>query len=869
MPMYDLGILSTIAVPLISAGKCFGMLALGSRESQAYTEQDLAAAKRVGAQIAGAIANARLHSDVQRSEELSRRLSRENEVLAEIGRTITASMEIDEVYSDFGEQVRELIPYDWIDIATVDRKREKVRVEYMYGLPKDAVTAQPGYTRPFAGSILEEVLRSGTGILSVPRDRDELARELPAFVPAFDLESVSQVTVPLAGSGKVIGMLAISSSKPQAYTMDDLHMAERIANQISGHFSNARMFAEQRRAEEALRDSEEHFRAVTESATDAIVSADHDGKIILWNAAAHELFGFQQEEVIGKPIQMIMPDRYRQRHLEGFRQAAMGSRSSLIGTVSEMEGLRKDGIEFPIELSLSNWRARGEWFFTAIIRDITERKQAELKAHELALLPQLNPAPLLRFDSRGVIVTANPAAVAILGALEGDSMLLEAVLPVMNDIDLEELVHQGLQTTREATIGTRQFEFVILGNADSAMGHAYGFEITERKELQAQLIQSQKMEVVGQLAGGVAHDFNNLLTGILGFASISKEKLPPNHPVSSYLAEIQTAAERAAAITRQLLTFSRREMVETKVIELNGIIFGTVGMLRRLIGENIELVTLPLLNPAMVRVDPGQIEQVLINLVVNARDAMPEGGKLTIVVAGATIGSDRVDHLADLNPGNYVRFSVKDAGIGMDENVLSHLFEPFYTTKEQGKGTGLGLATCYGIIRECGGDIHVWSEVGQGSTFEVYLPQVEDTLAVLKEGGDSRTASEGTETVLLVEDDPSVRLLASLVLRQQGYAVLEASNGEEALRVVRQHGGENIQLLLTDIVMPKMGGRELVDRLLAQFPETRVIYTSGYPEGALTQHSGPTDGILVLQKPYAPEIIAEKVREVLDTPPSD
>ena len=387
----------------------------------------------------------------------------------------------------------------------------------------------------------------------------------------------------------------------------------------------------------------------------------------------------------------------------------------------------------------------------------------------------------------------------------------------------------------------------------------------EQVRAKEQLFQAQKMESVGRLAGGVAHDFNNLLTAIMGYSQLSLREAPPDSPISNHLQEIQQATERAANLTNQLLAFSRHQVVEPKIIDLNDLVINLGKMLRRLIGEDIELVTLPGANLEPVKADPGQMEQVLVNLAVNARDAMPAAGKLTIETANVTLDAEYVRQNADASPGRHVMLVVSDTGLGISGEVLDHIFEPFFTTKEVGKGTGLGLATCYGIVQQSGGHMEVFSEPGQGASFKVYLPVTKETYEAQPGIVDSSFSPQGMEKVLLVEDEPMVRSMAAMVLRDQGYEVLETANGEEALRVAQQDGGEGIELLLTDVVMPQMGGPELAEKLHATRPDIKVLLTSGYTGDYLPHLNTSTTGTEFLAKPYMPNALAVKVREVLDS----
>ncbi|MBI4410465.1 MAG: PAS domain S-box protein, partial [Gemmatimonadetes bacterium] len=387
----------------------------------------------------------------------------------------------------------------------------------------------------------------------------------------------------------------------------------------------------------------------------------------------------------------------------------------------------------------------------------------------------------------------------------------------------------------------------------------YLLDITERKQLEQQLRQSQKMEAVGRLAGGVAHDFNNLLTAIRGYGEMLLGEFDASDPRRKDIEEIKNAAERATSLTRQLLAFSRRQMLELRPVDLNSVVLEMDKLVRRLIGEDIELITIlePELRP--VRGDPGQIEQVILNLVVNARDAMPQGGRLTIETANVDLDRQSTRWLSGLQPGAYGMLVVSDTGHGMDQEVLAHLFEPFFTTKERGKGTGLGLSTVYGIVRQSGGQITARSELGHGTSFRIYLPQLQEAPAPPPPKPAPQKAQAGSETILVVEDQDAVRSLARRVLQQHGYRVLEARHGGEALRVAQELEGP-LHLLLTDIVMPEMGGHELVKRMASLRPDTKVLFMSGYTDQAFVHYEGYDAATAFLEKPFTPHSLALKVR---------
>lgn len=385
-----------------------------------------------------------------------------------------------------------------------------------------------------------------------------------------------------------------------------------------------------------------------------------------------------------------------------------------------------------------------------------------------------------------------------------------------------------------------------------------------RIKLENQLRQAQKMDAIGQLAGGIAHDFNNVLTAIMSYAGVAKRMLDPDHRAVSRIDGIEESVQRAASLTRQLLAFASRQFIAPQVLDLNQLVLNVSHLLRRLISANIELVTLPADGLGLTKADPGQLEQVIINLVVNARDAMPNGGKLLIETSNVTLDETYTQQHLDMWPGEYVLLAVTDTGSGMPPEVLAHIFEPFFTTKEEGKGTGLGLATCYGIIKQSEGYIHVYSEEGTGTTFKVYLPRVHDTAVTTTAVAKSEHLPTGTETVLLAEDEPSVRQLVTTVLHQQGYTVIAAANGVEALHLARENTELGIDLLVSDVVMPQMGGSLLAQSIKTIYPDIKILFISGYPDNSVTQSGILEQGSAFLQKPFSSELLAHKVRDLLD-----
>jgi two-component system cell cycle sensor histidine kinase/response regulator CckA len=437
----------------------------------------------------------------------------------------------------------------------------------------------------------------------------------------------------------------------------------------------------------------------------------------------------------------------------------------------------------------------------------------------------------------------------------------------------EEAKTTGLGRRVEYRIRHKNGEWRMLESTASAVRDSKGDveklvivnrDITERRHLEQQLLLSQRLEAVGKLSGGIAHDFNNILGVIIGYSEALQQKIAADDPIREAIDEIEKAGQRAAVLTQQLLAFSRKQVLEPKILNLNSIVADVEKMLRRLIGEDVELKII--LDSALgtVKADRGQIEQVILNLAVNARDAMPRGGKLKIETMNADLDENDARRTRYVVPGHYVMLQVSDSGMGMSAEVQSHIFEPFYTTKEQGKGTGLGLATVYGVIKQSGGYIWVASEIGKGSKFQVYLPRAEG-VAIEITRKQPILPAHGVGTILVVEDESSLRKLACNILKDGGYKVLEAEDGAKALEVAK-HLHDNVDLLLTDVVMPGMNGPELADKLSIERPQMKILYMSGYTDGAVAAHGVLKPGLVILRKPFSQSQLLQKVREMLAEP---
>ncbi len=550
------------------------------------------------------------------------------------------------------------------------------------------------------------------------------------------------------------------------------------------------------------------------------------------------------------------------------------------GTISEEMAVAA------MKAGANDWVTKGQLkrLLPAIERELREaRGRAALRASEAsyAHLVERAPVGIYRSSPAGRFLSVNAALVRILGYdSAADVLRLDMARDVYADpAERQRLLDRDTYTDREydeveATWKRKDGRLLSVqlsvravrkGAGEVEYYETFVRDVTEQRRLQQQLVQSQKMEAVGRLAGGIAHDFNNLLTVITSYSDLLLQDLGGEDPKREDVEQVRKAAEGAAALTRQLLAFSRQQVLAPRVVSLSVVVQGVEKMLRRVIGEDVDLVTALDLNVGSVKADVGQLEQVLMNLAVNARDAMPTGGKLTIETANVEHDPDYAREREAALLRRFVMLAVSDTGIGMDEATKARIFEPFFTTKEPGKGTGLGLATVYGIVQQSGGFIWVYSEPGHGTTFKIYLPQVEAPLEGRAVGAAPGDLPRGTETILLVEDAAAVRAVTRQVLERQGYTVLEAAHGAAALQTAAGHPGP-IHLLLTDVVMPVLSGRQLADQLARLRPDAKVLYASGYTDDAVVRHGVLEAGISYLQKPFTADSLARKVREVLDRP---
>jgi PAS domain S-box-containing protein len=632
-----------------------------------------------------------------------------------------------------------------------------------------------------------------------------------------------------------------------------------------------------------------------EAVPDAILAVDQEGAIVQVNSQTERMFGYPRHELIGQRIEMLVPERYRRQHQTHRDGYADQPKVRRMGAGLDLYGRRRDGSEFPVEISLSPVPGRRGIVVLSAIRDITDRKRIEeqlRRAHQelerttgqqlrdyenrLALIVDSSEDAIIAKDLDGIITHWNKGAERIYGytsqEMVGKSITLlapkdrrEEIPETLARIRRGERIeyYESIRVTKDGRHLDMSISVSPIRDMDGKIvgASAIGRNVTAQKRAEEQLRQAQKMEAIGRLAGGVAHDFNNILGIITACGELLRDRVDTK--AAPYVENIKKAGERGASLTRQLLAFSRKQVVQPKVLDLNERLKETSKLLRPLMGDDVEIVINPKAPSALVEIDPGLLDQILLNLAVNARDAMPRGGKLILETAAVDFDQAFADQHAPMTPGKYSALAVSDTGIGMDHATVSRIFEPFFTTKEVGKGTGLGLATVYGIVRQSGGHIWVYSEPGRGTTFKIYLPSAEhkvsaapqpEVIAVLP-------MRRGT-SILLVEDDELMRSLTKQMLEEHGYSVMEARDGKSALNIVNANHTA-IDLMLTDVVMRGMSGPELSAHLRASHPQMKILYMSGYTGELIAEHDVLQPGVTLLEKPFTRAALLTTIHNVL------
>jgi signal transduction histidine kinase len=799
------GFQSFAAVPLRARGELVGSLVLVDTTGRVFAEAELSLLSAFGDQAALALDNARLFTEAERRRRAA-------EGLAEIGRTLSETLDPHKVASQVGNSLRALLHTRSAVVYLIDPETRRL-VRRMVAQDPTTVTHWP------------ESLESGTGLTGLALSRgesiavpDSLADPRITYEPtvrALISQSPARalLAVVLRAATRPLGVLVVSDTTGRHYSREEIELVEAFARQAALALENSRIHDE-----------------VTLHGREAEVLAGLTGTI----SAALDL-GTVLQRVTEAAQELCQSDLARIALLDPAQDAmvfrhSIGARFGRYDTIRIQRGRGMGGAVWAMDRPL---RTENRYTDSAISKDyiaLVEEEgivtslvvpiRAGGRVEGLIYVDNRTPRPFSERDEAMLVRLADHAAIAI-----NNARLFTA--------------EQAARAEAEAT--TRAL-----------------------RETGEQLRQAQKMEAIGRLAGGVAHDFNNLLTVISGRSELLLTRAPGDERLRRDLDLIYKTAERAGTLTRQLLSISRKQMLQPKVLDLDAVVSGLEPMLRRVIGEDVELVVRPAPAVGWVHADPGQVEQILLNLIVNSRDAMPQGGRLTIETCDLAVPGPDAPAGDAVPPGRYVLLSVRDTGVGMDAGVQAHLFEPFFTTKEVGKGTGLGLATVYGIVSQSGGHIRFESAPGQGTLFRIYFPEVEPPRAP----GVREPLSgvrRGSETVLVVEDEAEVRALARDILEMSGYSVLEAGGPHEALELVERRR-EPIHLVLTDVVMPGMSGRALAGRLAAVAPEIRVMYMSGYTDDTLGRHGMLDSGTAFLEKPFTPQALSRKVRETLDAP---
>lgn len=719
-------------------------------------------------------------------------------------------------------------------------------------------------------------LKAGTGTVNSSADEDTAMLEFkplwegkPVFIPDVGRDATLQARTWIRGEGfvsfaaypmmledRLVGCMALFSHETLAETV--LQELASVANGIA-------LCIQRKQAEDALDASENRYQSVVSSINEVVFQITEEGQWSFLNPAWTKITGFEIKETLGT----VFLDHFSSDTREPVReqlQRLLSTETDRCDLEAKLATQPGDFRWVELSLRITCDSADGVRSVSGSLNDITDRKRAEAQVQKLAAFPRVSPNPVLEFTRRGELSYANDAAAQLVQSL-GKKHILETMPAGVRAIVAECLESGNKRLREQITVNGRTLSWSFFPVDGNQVVHCYGADITEILNLEAQYRHAQKLESVGQMAAGIAHDYNNILTVIQGYADCLLGSNKDDEALTGQLKQIAGAARRAATLTRKLLTFSRKQVIQARALDINAVLEDLGKMLPRLLGEDINLITQYEETLPAIEADEGMLEQVVMNLAVNARDAMPKGGRLTICTSLVIIDDNYVRQRPEAHSGRFIALTVEDTGCGMDTTVLTRIFEPFFSTKEVGRGTGLGLATVYGIVKQHQGWVEVGSQVGVGTTFRIYFPALQSMTVETDDQNDSAMmTSGGRETILLVEDEPVLRELVAKVLKGYQYRVLEAETGVHALQVWNEYQGK-IDLLLTDMVMPGgVSGAELAQRLRQCKADLRVIYSSGYSSEIVGKNFSEND-LIFLAKPYRPPQLAHRVRKCLDSPP--
>ena len=809
----------------------------------------------------------------------SSRIVREISILYELSLSIGQSLDVETTCSRF---LRTLLARKNLAYASV-----WIRARNMRGLNDVSPVSQDADSLSLVYSIpkfraREHSIPAGHPILTMfgARDAMSIASTQKEFAGVITEKRIEKGVFALFKLGNIGLLKLFSITRDKPFSEEYLNQYRNVISKFTvslqaclNHSALILEMGERRKVEDALRQGEEKYRNVVERALDGIVVIQ-DGKVVFANNKFRGMTRYYNTITPGMSFNQFIYPPELPRVAENYRRRMAGEH---VSHAYETVLVAADGTPVPVEMNAAVITHDGKPADLVFVHDIALRKKFEAERAQLAMAIQQTTDAVIITDTKGAILYVNPAFERITGYARTEVMgknpnLLksgrhdpELFKSMWTTLSTKQAWRGRLQNRKkDGSIFTCDTIITPTRDEDGSIVNYVSVQrdVTRELQMEEQYLQAQKMESIGRLAGGIAHDFNNIMTAILGFGSMVLDQLGENDPLRHAVEQIVSAGERATNLTRQLLTFSRKQIVEIRILDPNAVIVEMNQLLRRALGEDIELITLLDDEAGCVRMDPGLLQQVIMNLAINARDAMARGGQLTIRTTRDTLDEKFCKTRLNVQPGDYLQLSVRDNGAGMSREVLSHIFEPFFTTKPKGKGTGLGLATVYGIVNQCGGHIEISSELGAGTEIRIWLPRVittADTVPVELE----EKLQKGTETILVVEDEEVVRDFSCRILRSLGYRVLEAANGKEALELVAKCNGR-IDLVFTDVVMPQMGGPEMVENLLEMRPGIKVIYTSGFTESTIVERGVALGKVRLIQKPFTRELLAQRIRHTLD-----